>query len=125
MQVPNVIIHLENNVDLQLGIENIFFDIIDYDSQQSYFQSMFHRQKYQIQDEQTSDICLEKNQNYLSLEDNHQRLLCLSFANTAVISAFGNRILGSNIQQNFHIEIDVGNSKVGFAPGPTFSCLGF
>jgi hypothetical protein len=56
MQVPNVIIHLENNVELHLGIENIFFDIIDYDSQQSYFQSMFHRQKYQIQDEQTSNI---------------------------------------------------------------------
>jgi hypothetical protein len=76
IQVPNVVFHFENNVDLHLEVENLFF--------------------------------IEN-----SLSEDNQRIWCSAFKN------FKNRIsyhvLGSTILQNFHVEINLERSKVGFA----------
>ena len=71
-KVPNVVLHLKGNVNLHLGIENIFFNVLD----------------------DVSNI----------------RYLCLNFAKSNNDCA-----LGSVVQKNFHIEIDVEQRKIGFA----------
>lgn len=49
----HVIIHLENDVGLFLGIENLFFDIIDSNYELLHFLFVFVRHRYMIQEEKT------------------------------------------------------------------------
>jgi hypothetical protein len=76
IQVPNVVFHFENNVDLHLEVENLFF--------------------------------IES-----SLSEDNQRTWCLAFKNFK--NQIYNQVLGSTILQNFHVEINLERSKVGFS----------
>jgi hypothetical protein len=77
IQVPNVTFHLDNDVHLHLGFQNLFILSREYFS-----------------------------------EDN-QQIWCLAFNNFADENIYGH-IIGNIFQQNFHVEIDFTNGRIGF-----------